>query len=94
MIEEKDGKYCSICGGIPPSEIKIRKIVVDGVEVGIDHLDGILEDVRRLDLSSETEIAEEVLRRVKQFNYVPSKKRDAYAAALLQEYQEYRKEHI
>ncbi len=86
MTEEKEGRYCSICGGIPPHEIKIRKILVEGKEVGIDRLDWILEDVRRLHLKDEAEIGEEILKRVRQFNYVPTKKTSAYAEALLREY--------
>ncbi len=86
MSEEKDGRYCSICGGIPPDEIKIRKILVEGKEVGIDKLDWILEDVRRLDLKDEAAIGEEIIKRVRQFNYVPTKKAAAYAESLLQEY--------
>ncbi|HZD44258.1 MAG TPA: NAC family transcription factor, partial [Methanomicrobiales archaeon] len=84
---------CAICGGIPPSEIKIRKILVDNIEVGIDNLEWILEEVRQLNLEDEPAIAEEMLKRVRQFNYVPSRKRDAYAEALLKEYRRYRQEH-
>ena len=43
MADEKDGKYCSVCGGIPPDEIKIRRILVDGKETGLDQLDWIIE---------------------------------------------------
>jgi hypothetical protein len=86
MTEEKDGRYCSICGGIPPDEIKVRKILVDGKEVGIDQLDFVLAGVQKLGLADDTHIAEELVKRVQIFNYVPTKKREAYAAALLKEY--------
>ena len=29
MAEEKDGTYCSICGGIPPDRIKTRRILIE-----------------------------------------------------------------
>ena len=40
--DDKDGYYCSICGGIPPDKIKTKMILVDGKETGIDQLDWIL----------------------------------------------------
>ncbi len=86
MAEDKDGKYCSVCGGIPPDEIKIRKILVDGKETGIDKLDWILDEVAKLGLSDEAAINAEILVRVKQFNYVPTRKTVAYATALMKEY--------
>ncbi len=89
MAEEKDGKYCSVCGGIPPDEIKIRKIMIDGKETGIDQLGKILDDVSKISLEDEGMIMEELLKRVKVFNYVPTKKTDVYAEALMREYREY-----
>ncbi|HII76144.1 MAG TPA: NAC family transcription factor [Methanolinea sp.] len=86
MSSDKEGNYCSVCGGIPPDEIRIRKILVDGKETGIDKLDFILDDVARLDLSGDAEIIAELLKRVQVFNYIPTKKADLYAQALLKEY--------
>ncbi|MDD1718272.1 MAG: NAC family transcription factor [Methanoregulaceae archaeon] len=86
MTDEKDGKYCSVCGGIPPDEIKTQRILVEGKETGIDRLEWIIEEVIHLDLPDETIIKEELLKRVKQFNYVPTKKTEAYAGALMEEY--------
>jgi len=87
-MSEKDGTYCSICGGVVPEGPAIRKILVDGKETGIDRLDDILADVLALGLSGEDEVREELLRRVRAFNYVPTKKTDAYAAALMAEYRQ------
>ncbi|MCU0631381.1 MAG: NAC family transcription factor [Methanolinea sp.] len=89
MSEDKEGKYCSVCGGIPPDEIKIRRILVDGKETGIDRLDFILEDVANLRITGDTEIISELLKRVQVFNYVPTKKADAYGQALLKEFRSY-----
>lgn len=86
MSEGGEGKYCTICGGIPPEEIKIRKILIDGKETGIDKLDSILEEVARLNCSVDQEIVAEILKRVRVFNYVPTRAIDKYAEALLQEY--------
>ena len=54
---EKDGYYCSICGGIPPDKIKTKKVLIDGKETGIDHLDFIFENVKKLHLTDDATLA-------------------------------------
>ena len=88
--DDKDGYYCSICGGIPPDKITTKRILIDGKETGIDHLDWIFDEVKNLTLVDDTAITEELIKRVKEFNYVPTKKADVFAAALLMEYKKRR----
>jgi len=90
MTIDKEGKYCTICGGIPPSEIGIRQILIDGKETGIDKLDWILEGVAKIRPGTDDAIREELIKRVREFNFVPSKKADTYGEALLREYRAYR----
>jgi hypothetical protein len=90
--DEKDGYYCSICGGIPPDKIKTKRILIDGKETGIDHLDFIFESVKQLHLSDAPAITAEIMKRVREFNYVPTKKEGLYAEALLREYRQWEKE--
>ncbi len=87
--DDKDGYYCSICGGIPPDKITTKRILVDGKETGIDQLDWILAEVAKLSLTDESVITEELLKRTMALNYVPTKKKDAYGAALLAEYRKF-----
>jgi len=87
--DDKDGYYCSICGGIPPDKIKTKMVLVDGKETGIDQLDWILAEVRKLRLSNDTAVTEELLKRTQALNYVPTKKKDVYGAALLEEYKKF-----
>jgi hypothetical protein len=87
--DEKDGYYCSICGGIPPDKIKTKRVLIDGKETGIDHLDFIFENVKQLHLTDDAAIASEIVKRVKVFNYVPTKKEALYAAGLLKEYRQW-----
>jgi hypothetical protein len=82
----KDGYYCTVCGGIPPDQIKIKKIPIDGKETGIDRLDWIIQEVGSLKLSSDEDIADAMMQRVQQFNYIPTKKMREYRVALLREY--------
>ena len=83
---DKDGNYCSVCGGIPPDKIKIRQILINGRETGIDQLDFLIHDVKKLRLSDDALIVQELMKRVKVFNYVPTKKTAQYEEALLKEY--------
>ena len=81
-----EGDYCTVCGGTPPDKILIKQIMVDGKETGIDKLDWIIDEVKKLKLTSKQAIADEIMLRVAQFNYIPTKKREAYQEALLAEY--------
>ena len=90
---EKDGDYCSVCGGIPPDKIKTKRVLIDGKETGIDHLDFIFENVQSLHLKEHAVLSDEIMKRVKEFNYVPTKKEALYAEALLREYREWELEH-
>ncbi|MDD2473404.1 MULTISPECIES: NAC family transcription factor [unclassified Methanoculleus] len=86
MTNEKEGDYCTICGGIRPDAIKVRTVLVDGKETGINHLDLIIDGVRALNLPNDASIRAELLRRAGAFNYIPTKKKEAYGDALMQEY--------
>jgi hypothetical protein len=61
---------------------------VDGKATGINQLDFIVAGVRDLHLADDAAIRAELLRRAGEFNYIPTKKKEAYADALLQEYKE------
>jgi len=85
---EKDGYYCSVCGGIPPDRIATKRVLIDGKETGIDHLDWIFSEVQKLHCPDDA-LPGEILKRVQQFNYVPTKKADVYAAGLLAAYRQW-----
>ena len=92
--DEKDGYYCSICGGIPPDKIKTRLVCIDGKDTGIDHLDFIIDEVRKLKLTRDDEIADELIKRVNEFNYIPSKKLENYKTSLLKEFRKSPDDHV
>ena len=87
--DDKDGYYCTICGGIPPDKIKTKKVLIDGKETGIDQLDWILAEVKKLKLADDNAITEELLKRTMALNYVPTKKKEVYGVALLAEYRKF-----
>jgi len=89
---ENDGYYCTICGGIPPDKITTKRVMIDGKDTGIDHLDWIFGEVKKLRPDNDSVITEEILKRVKQFNYVPTKKTAEYGIGLLAAYKKFLEE--
>lgn len=86
-MTDNEGAYCTICGGMVPAGMQdIKQITVDGNFIGINKLDFILEEVKKLNLSSNAEIIEEIMKRVCALNYIPTKRKEVYAEVLLNEY--------
>jgi hypothetical protein len=65
----------------------IKKLALPGGEVGIVNLEGILKEVADLKLADNEAIKEELLKRVKIYNYVAPSAEADYARALLKEYE-------
>ncbi|HOV68131.1 MAG TPA: NAC family transcription factor [Methanoregulaceae archaeon] len=86
MGKEEEGIYCTICGGMVSQAPGVRQVTIDGKPTGITGLDECIAVVRTLGLKSDAEIAEALLDRLSKGNYIPTRKRDAYAAAILAEY--------
>ena len=72
--DDKDGYYCSICGGIPPDKITTKRVLIDGKETGIDHLDWICEEVEKLKVADDTLITDELDEEGKTIQLCPDKK--------------------
>lgn len=90
MSDDKDGVYCTICGGMVPGGDNIKKIDIDGIITGINMLSQIIQDVRKDPPATDAAVTEELLKRTEKFNYIPSKKRESYGRALLREYKSFR----
>ncbi|KAF5041076.1 hypothetical protein DSECCO2_526800 [anaerobic digester metagenome] len=86
MGKEEEGVYCTICGGMVSQAPGVRQVLIDGKPTGITGLDECIAVVRELGLNTDAEIADALLARLSKGNYVPTRKREAYAAALLAEY--------
>ena len=89
MADDKDGDYCTICGGIVPKGSDVAIITVDGREVGINRLAFIIREVADHRPEGVAAIKDALLTRVKALNYVPTKKEAAYADAVYAEYLKY-----
>jgi len=84
--KEDEGVYCTICGGMVSQAPGVRRIAIDGIETGLTGLDECIAAVKALGLADDGAIREELLVRLAKGNYIPTKKREAYGAALLEEY--------
>ena len=66
----------------------IKKLTLpDGFRVGIANLDNILKEVADLKLNDNQTIKNELLERVKSYNYIASNAEGEYVTALFREYQ-------
>ncbi|MFA5312317.1 MAG: hypothetical protein WC375_03230 [Methanomassiliicoccales archaeon] len=78
-------KECKKCG----EELVIDetpKLKVGGREVGINDLDDIMSAVMSLEIDDRATIGKELLRRVKENDFVPSGVEREYEKALIEEY--------
>ena len=65
---------------------RIRQIDVDGHQIGLAMLDTILEEILPMNLPDEGCMGDELLKRVKIYNYIPPGAEERYRKALLAEY--------
>jgi hypothetical protein len=69
---------------------RIRQVEISGRRVGIAMLDSVLAEVDAMNLSGEKETENELLKRIKIYNYVPRRAEEQYRIALLQEFKQSR----
>ncbi len=62
---------------------KIRMVPVNGVLTGITMLDEIVARVREMNLATDREIQQALLKSVKECNYIPNTAEEAYMKAIL-----------
>lgn len=65
---------------------KTKRLLINGVQVGIANLDSIMGEVVSLGLQDDEEIMSALVARVEVHNFVPEGARGDYARALLKEY--------
>lgn len=66
---------------------RIRQVDVGGITVGLAMLDEIIDEVRELRPASREALADELMKRVKIYNYVPASAEDRYREAVCREYE-------
>ena len=65
---------------------KVKRIFLDGTPIGISRFDEIIKEVAELDVDDKERIKDELISRIKKYNYVPSGAQKAYAEAALEVY--------
>ena len=65
----------------------VKKLTIaGGFQVGIANLESVLEEIAGMKLADDNGIKQELLRRVKIYNYVAPSAEEEYSEALLEEY--------
>ena len=64
----------------------VKKLNIGGTLIGISMCDEIIAEVSHIGLNDEKEIAKELLKRVKMYNYVTPQAENEYADTMLNEY--------
>ncbi|KUL05084.1 MAG: Uncharacterized protein XE11_0239 [Methanomicrobiales archaeon 53_19] len=65
---------------------RIRQIDVGGITIGLAMLDDAMHEVARMNLLKDEEIADELMKRMRIYNYIPKAAEQQYRSALLREY--------
>ncbi|WP_460374005.1 hypothetical protein [Methanocalculus sp. MC3] len=65
---------------------RIRQIDVGGINVGLTMLDDAIHEVARMNLIKDEEIADELMKRLRIYNYIPKSAEQQYRSATLREY--------
>ena len=78
----------SVCADIDECrpEDAVEKIMIKGEAVGINNLDGIIREVRKLNLNDDEEIADRLLEKARKDNYISAGLDSEYRYSLLVEY--------
>lgn len=66
---------------------RIKQIDVGGITVGFAMLEDVCLDVRDMNISGREKIADELMRQVKIYNYIPESAYKKYRDAVLREYE-------
>jgi len=65
---------------------KIKKVTINGQEIGIAQLDEIVARVKAMNLGDEEAIGRALMKDVKIYNYIPTSKEMDYKLAMMREY--------
>lgn len=68
---------------------RIRQVPVNGIPTGITMLDEIIAEVKEMNLTSDNQIREVLLKKVNVYNYIPKAAEEAYLKAIGAMYQKH-----
>ncbi len=68
---------------------EITIISIEGIKIGLIGLGDVFDNVKKMNLSDESELKNQLLEQVRVQNYVPDSRADDYAQTLLREYKKF-----
>ncbi len=81
-MDEKREKPCCAADALR----RIRRVDVGGVTIGFVMLDAVFAEVTAMGIRDDAALGEELVRRVREHNYIPLGAEALYAAALVGEF--------
>lgn len=82
MDEKQDKKPCCAADALR----QVQRIDVGGVAIGFVMLDAVFAEVAAMEIWNTAALGEELVRRVREHNYIPPGAEAMYAAALIEEF--------
>lgn len=65
---------------------EVTTISIGGMKIGLIGLDGVIEQIKEMNLTDDDEIKQHLLEKVGEQNYIPASREQDYASALLRHY--------
>jgi hypothetical protein len=67
---------------------QVRMVAVNGIPTGITMLNEIVAEIKEMNLSSDQQVREMLLKKIKVYNYIPKGAEEAYLKAIFSVYQQ------
>jgi len=68
---------------------RIRQLPINGIPTGICMLDECIAEVKKQDLTSDSEIRATLLKKIRVYNYIPPGVEEEYTRALVEEFRKF-----
>jgi CDP-4-dehydro-6-deoxyglucose reductase len=69
--------------------VKSKLIIIEGKQIGIIGLEEVFEEFHQAKRDPNQSLKNKIMKRVKDLNYIPCNKEEAYASAILDEYRNF-----
>jgi NAD-dependent dihydropyrimidine dehydrogenase PreA subunit len=70
--------------------MKTKLVTIEGKQIGIAGLEEVLDEFLKAGGLPDEELKGQILKRLKEYNYIPSSKEEIYASVFLDEYKKFR----
>ncbi|NIM96962.1 MAG: hypothetical protein GTO24_02400 [candidate division Zixibacteria bacterium] len=70
--------------------MKTKLVTIEGKQIGIVGLEEVLEDFSQAGRKPDEDVKHDLLKRLRELNYIPASKEEVYGSAFLDEYKKFR----